>query len=482
MIKKFIALFFLYYLSTNLVVAQDYKAVQGSLYAGSLGIGNNPASIVSTPFPWDLNLFSFQFGTATNLYTITNFSLISPGKTSYYHANEGYYQRYLDFDFNVNLLNARISLDRKHALAFGANLRGYSHLRTSSYNINDTLKNAKEFFQINPLNNNYNGNFTSSSWLEAFISYSQTIWESSDSRLNAGFTLKDTRGLSGAVAELQNGFVSITGTPNNTAYIITNASAQYGYSANYDNWQNGNTASQNLKNLFSNSRGSAAIDLGFEYLIKPQGTKINNYEDDFYDYEWKIGLSLLDFGFNQYLFGTQSRSFTGAGVNVTDSSLTDKFRTISSLAKFNDSVSTVTKGFSSISGKFKIWNPTRIVVNVDRDLGNNFYINADLSIGLFPSTGSIRSIHAQELSRLTVTPRWETKTWGAYLPIQFNAENQFLVGGAFKAGPLIMGIHNWANIFSKNKILNGGGYLALVIHPFKFNKETTDKRFDCPGK
>ena len=40
--------------------AQNYHAIQGSSYAGALGVHNNPAAIVNTPFKWDLVLFGAQ--------------------------------------------------------------------------------------------------------------------------------------------------------------------------------------------------------------------------------------------------------------------------------------------------------------------------------------------------------------------------------------------------------------------------------------
>ena len=53
---------------------------------------------------------------------------------------------------------------------------------------------------------------------------------------------------------------------------------------------------------------------------------------------------------------------------------------------------------------------------------------------------------------ITITPRWETKKLGAYLPIQFNNQNQFWMGAALKAGPLLIGVHNLANLFSKSSV------------------------------
>ncbi len=38
--------------------AQDYQAVKGSSYAGALTVSDYPASILSTPYPWDITIFS----------------------------------------------------------------------------------------------------------------------------------------------------------------------------------------------------------------------------------------------------------------------------------------------------------------------------------------------------------------------------------------------------------------------------------------
>src|ERR1700754_966655 len=57
--------------------AQDYHAIEGSPFAGSLGVANNPASILMTPYPWDITVFSLQLKTATNAVTFHNLSFLS---------------------------------------------------------------------------------------------------------------------------------------------------------------------------------------------------------------------------------------------------------------------------------------------------------------------------------------------------------------------------------------------------------------------
>ena len=477
--KNCIAVFFFVFFVFQ-IKGQDYHAIQGSSFAGSLGVSNNPASIVNTPYPWDLTLFAFQLKSATNAYTINNYSLISSAKNTYTVANNGDYGRYADLNFNINLLNARIALNRKQAIAMGLNMRGYGNLKTNPYNFIDTLHNVTQFLNLNPDNSVYSGNLTTSSWLEAFATYSQTIWDDVLQRLNGGLTVKAMRGISGAFAEMQNG--TVTSAPDGVSqiYTLNSVSARYGYSYNYDGWQNSKSSIQNIKDFITNTRGGFSVDIGFEYLIKPQGVKTYFDDEDYYDYEWKIGISLLDFGHNQYRYGNQSHSFTGPAANVSDSLLDQKFDSASSFTNLNDSIASVVNGFSQTGGKFKVQNPTRLVVNVDRSLGDDFYINGELSINLSSAVSSADKLYVRELNFLTFTPRWETKRWGVYMPIQYNGDKQFWIGGAFKAGPLLFGIHNWANVFSRNKMQNGGGYIAIVIHPSRTTKSKTDKRLECP--
>lgn len=58
-------------------VAQNYQAINGSSYAGSLGPSFNPSSIVHVPYSWDVTLFAFQFKNATNGIKINNYSWLS---------------------------------------------------------------------------------------------------------------------------------------------------------------------------------------------------------------------------------------------------------------------------------------------------------------------------------------------------------------------------------------------------------------------
>ena len=460
--------------------AQNYHAVQGSSYAGALGVHNNPASIVNTPFKWDLVLAGTQVKSSSNAFSIHNYSYLSSPANSLYHIDNGEYARKSRLDFNLNLLNARIAIGRKSAIAFGANIRSYSNLQTSRYNYVDTVSNSSDFLKINQGINNINGKLVSSSWMEGYISYARSISDNAFGRLNAGLTVKISRGLSGAYANISDVNFSRAIQNNNIVYTVNSANMSYGYSSNYDHIQNGASSSQNINNFYAYTDGGASIDAGFEYLIKPQGITSFNSEDDYYDYDWKLGVSLLDIGANRYKYGTQSRVVSDIKTNISSTTLDNKFdSTISSFRQFNDSLGTLVNT-GSPGRRFTVFNPTRLVINVDHYLTGNFYLNAELSVNVPLSAIKKNYLDVKEINLLTVTPRWETKRFGFYLPIQYNNQNQFWVGGAFKAGPLLFGLHNLVNLFSKTSAQNGGGYIALVFRAPKGSGEKTDKRLNCP--
>ncbi|MEJ7767626.1 MAG: hypothetical protein WKF89_07425 [Chitinophagaceae bacterium] len=460
------------------LLSQNYHAVQGSSNAGVLGVDNNPASIVNVADAWNFSPFSLQYKTSTNAFTVLNYSLISSPKNSLYRINSGSYDRYAYGNFNMHLFNTRIAINRRQAFAFGMNVKGYSQIKTAEYNFADTLNTLKSFLKINEGTENLEGNFKSSNWVEVFGTYSHTVWDNEISRLNGGITIKAMRGISGAFASLRNAGFSRNIQNNQASYILRTGNARYGYSSNLDKWGNGNSTSGNLKDLFVAAEGGLSFDLGLEYLVKTQA--VHNYyeEDSYYDYEWKIGFSLLDVGANQYKFSAQSRALGNAKENITDRILENKFD-VNGLKSFNDSLSSVLNNVQQLTGKFTIINPARLVINIDRYLYDDFYVNGELSVNLTAFAGTER-LYTSELNALTVTPRWETRRLGIYLPVQFNTKKQFWIGGAFKAGPLLLGVHNWANVFAKNKFQNGGAYLALIFRPGQYTRSARDQRYNCP--
>ncbi len=481
MICNKIQIVFVLLLATSYTEAQNFHAIQGSPYAGSIGVHNNPSSIVSTPYKWDLTIIGAQTKGSTNILNVRNYSLLSKPSESEYFFTPGTFKRDAIANANINLLNARIAINRQQVIAFGANLRNYGTIRTSEYSFYDTLDKVGDFLDLNEANQPLWGDYINSGWIELYGTYGQTIYDNETGRLNAGVTLKLSRGIAGAHSSLQNGRYARVPLSDPALYNLTEGDVRYGYSSNFDRWEKSNTKGQNLRDFINYSQGGLSLDMGAEYLIKTQATALAFEDDGYFDYEWKLGISILDFGVNQYTYGLESRYTNGIQPGVTNETIDQKFdSTISSLKIFNDSLATIVSSINILAGKFRVINPTRLVLNADRYVTRSFFINAEVSINLSGIFGK-KWFYVKEMNVVTVTPRWETRRWGVYMPLTYNTRNQFWVGGAAKFGPVLFGLHNLGYIFSKNSIHKGGGYIAIIIHSPNNTGSKRDKQLDCPN-
>lgn len=460
--------------------SQNYTATNGSSYIGSLNVHHNPSSIVNSPFKWDITLFGLQDKHTTNAIKVFKYSLLSnPAKSEYLIAN-GNYGRYAHMNANLNFFNTRIALNKRSSIALGANLRSSLSLKTSPYNFIDTLGRFGDFFSQNEGAQNMGLDMATSSWAELYATYAQTLFDNEYGRLNAGLTIKLNRGLSGAFANLADGNFIRNGAANPVEYRITNASLDFGYSSNYDRWSKDRNFTDNSKNFFSFTESGGSFDIGFEYLIKLQSIK-NNFDDAaYFDYDWKIGLSVLDIGYGQYHFGKYSTRARNIKPDVTDVLLDRVFdSTITNLGNLKDSLSGVFNNVNTYGGKFRVTHPARLIVNIDKFITGAFFLNADISVNL-SSLSDGPNKRTRDINLFTLTPRWETGKKGYYLPFYYNSRNQIWLGGAIRFGPILFGIHNWSNIFSQKKIQRGGGYLAIILKAADFTNDKADKRLNCP--
>lgn len=448
-IVYYITIICLFYAGSALK-AQRYQAIHGSPMAGSLGVANNPASIVHVPFAWDVTVFSLQDQHTTNAGRITNASLFNLKDPDFSIAN-GQKKRFFMGNQDVHLLNARIRLDSRQAIAFGINFRSAFSGSTSPVNWHDSVSGLRDFFDLNRNNLPLSAQARGSAWTEIFGTYARTLIDDGGAILNAGITLSVNRGIAG-------GFVNGSNLnyfrSADQGYLVGTADLQYGYAATMDKGEGGYSVKQTMQRSFS----SFSANLGMEYII-PSAEGESSYE-----YDWKVGVSLLDLGSATYRYSPNSRFAVLNKDNISDSLLENTFRDVQSIEEANDSLASIAGSVTTPFGNFRIRHPSRLVINVDRHIQGNFFVNGELILPLV-SLMSQDKLSIRDMNLLAVTPRYETRMIGAYLPVTFNREQQLWVGGALRAGPLLLGVHNWANLFAKNKLHRGGVYLALTFRP-----------------
>ncbi|TDO28610.1 hypothetical protein [Sediminibacterium goheungense] len=444
--------------------AQSYQSTYGSAFAGSTSIKNNPASSVNSAYKWDLTLFTAQARISTN-------SLFMRKDSAF--LNGGSLARFLHNNVDISLLNFLYKPNNKHAFAFNLRVRSYNHARTAPIFASDSIYSIHDFIVQNRTTPYLEGFVTHSGWLQGDFNYSRILSETHNSRLTGGVTLQVMKNISAAYGRVSKMSYLESKTSTDTLYTFVTGGGAFGYSSNYDETSSGTSSTG--KDFLKNTITNFGLSLGVEYLLYAEAPTAYQ-QNNAINYQWKIGAALMDLGASRYKSSAFSSQFRNVDPGITDMTMDQKFTNIQNGQDLRDSLATVFNNADSVGGKFKIGSPTRLVINVDRSFGNNLYVNADLSINLHGTSGYKRLL-TREINLLTITPRWETINWGFYLPIQYNSQGQFHIGAAFKAGPLVLGIHNiqWAK---QIKNLSGGGYLMLSIHPF--NKKKVVSKLDCP--
>jgi hypothetical protein len=447
--------------------AQGYQALHGSPYAGSTAVFNNPAASVNSAYPWEITLFSAQVKSTTNAFYLKNFSLANQTNAAL-TARDGMDTRFEHMNLDLSLFNVLYKIDKNHAVNFNLRGRTYNHVRMLPFNfIDSSVKDFNSFLIANRNTQFIEGYATHTGWIEADLNYSQVLMETNHSRLSGGISLRIMKSVSGVYAKLNKLSYLEFKNGTDTNYTFTNGTGAVAFSDNYDN-------TDNVKDFLKRTRTGLGLNMGLEYLIynrESDGISPNNN----LNYDWKFGLSIMDIGATGFSPSAYSSMYSSPDPTITDGQLADKINGAQDIRGLRDSLSTVFTQSIPIADKFSISNPTRLVLNIDRNLGNHFFVNGELSLNFF-SPNSYTKLRTRELNLLTVTPRWETIGFGAYLPVQYTAQGQFWIGAALKTGPLVLGVHNLA-IFKQDPYLSGGAYLMLSIHPF--NKTKIINKLDC---
>ena len=121
-----------------------------------------------------------------------------------------------------------------------------------------------------------------------------------------------------------------------------------------------------------------------------------------------------------------------------------------------------------------MWLPTRFNAFVDYNMeyGFGFIVAAVIS----PDMGS-NMVH--QVSTFTGTLKYESKWFGAYLPLSYDVLGNFSVGLTLRAGPLIIGSQDILGLLLKKYVYNEEVHAALkVTIPYHKIHRKYDVRFN----
>ncbi len=448
--------------------AQDFLGYINSNYAGVTGTDLQPASVVDSRYQVDISLM----GSSLSFYN----NHVGIKKSAFKHTGglfSGDYPAFQDTAFAENYLIRRftpeakslyvanqlylpsflVTINDKNAFALKWKIRSLVNVDGVSNDLATLVSNKLDYPALFSLKlHNEKLSIQTMSWAEYGLTYGRVLKDEGTHFLKAGASIKLIQGLQAAYMYIDD--LNYEFTTDSTVSLF-HTHVNYGHSTNYDVGEN------SIKYKYV-SNPTLGFDLGVVYEWRPDFEKFRYdmdgekdlYRKDQNKYKLRMGLSLLDIGKVKFKRGPRSQDFI-ADVNFWDLSKLN----ITSVQELDD---TLRKRFLTTdgTGSFKMNLPTTLSAQFDYNIYKDFYINFT-PYYLFKFKNKITKVH--DVSTFSLTPRWDHKWFGAFVPFSYDAMRHTKVGLGLRVGPLIVGTNNITPLISKKDLYGADIYFMIKI-------------------
>jgi len=425
--------------------AQDYTGYRTGNYTGVNGVFFNPANIADSRYRWDVNLVSLSVLGGNNQ---ASFKLKNLGQSfdadslenQLYGKNAGATNGLMSvgvigpsFMFNVSPKTAIAITTRSRVMANvqdidGTLLQQVVDGYASGANLPYTITSAKNMF----VNMN--------AWTEFGASLGQVLYDKDQHFFKGGITLKYLAGVGNTYLQLKELTTTINDDKVSGKAYLSNTTGRIGTGfggASFDNFE-----ADDLTTFDSKGFG---VDIGFVYEFRPEHAKYRT--GDKYDwkrnenkYKLRIGLALLDVGAIKYKrdvsrSGAYDLAITGPErfylSELKDVDLDDYKKFFDSRPQYFTPVA------GSAESAYKVALPTTLQLDVDYNLHKKFYVSLAGQFSLVNT--SSKPYNSQYGNTFTLTPRYESKLFSAFLPLNYNELTKFNAGLSLRFGPVFLG-------------------------------------------
>ena len=426
--------------------AQTYLGYTQDNYSGIHGVMFNPGTIAASPFKLDLNLASFNILGANDYFGVKFTDVL---KNDYDFDTQA--RKFPTANNNVNLnidvsgLSFMFNVTPKHAIGLFTRARAVVNVVELNGQLFDKFEdNFDETQDYNLSEGDFN--MVMNSWAELGLSYGAVLFQKQQHLLKGGVNVKYLQGFANSYAYGRNVAISYDNRTPLDSQITGTGTFIYGGTDDFEK------AAEDF-NFNANSRGFGA-DLGFVYELR-KDTQMSGFKPN---YKLKFGLSITDIGTINFKQQTEKRyQFTNVTVNQDAIENADKLEDV--LGLFDPTPETK----AAVRTKL----PTALHANVDWNFFRKFYLNLNADLNM----NDKKSLNQTSIANtVALTPRYETKWFSAYLPINYMDYRGLNVGTGFRVGPMFLGSGSvLTNLVSKeSKGLDV--YFGLKIPIYKRDK------------
>ena len=417
--------------------AQENWGAAHSNFAGIMGLGLNPSSIVDAPYSSEFSLLSLDIFADNNYvylkkgYGIFNSTSSGEGSNSDHGATgddytadplkKGYISQYL-------WLPSYIRNYGNEAWAIHGGLRSTTSIIDIPHHLAKFIYegfNYKPQQQIDYLAGPYE--LEGMSWYELGGTYSRVLTRANSTRniIKGGITVNLVLGTNGLYLQEQNMDYIV---PQDGLLVVNDINAEYGHALPDDYRSPGK--------YFAIRGTGVATNIGFTYIHKLNRAAYacRAAANSLPKYDFRIGVSLIDFGFVNFTsrdaatFRFVDASTYWPGIDTTSFTSWTAMDTMLSNRFYGDPYQ------SAYRKTFKLWLPTAVSIQGDVNIKTNFFVNLTW-IQRVP----MNSLSVLRPSQVVLTPRYEKRKFEVDVPLTFYDYDKMALGLAVRYGVVTIG-------------------------------------------
>ena len=310
---------------------------------------------------------------------------------------------------------------RGNTFALTSRVRVIGNIQDIDGNFVKSMGNENEVLPVN-LNSNRNQKISVNAWSEFGASFGKVLMENERHVLKGGLSLKYLAGSTNSFVYISNLKGTLDEDVQGDVYM-TNATGRVAIGVSGVDFDDFST-----DHLFKSNGTGFGLDLGLSYEYRLA-------EEE--NYKFKIGVALLDIGSIKYTpLASQNGDYTiniPSGSSWYPAGLDEK--SISEIKQELDASPYFVNNAKSISS-YKANLPTTLQTTMDWAISNKFYTEIAAQVNMAKKDNPY---NAFQYNAVTVTPRFEGKRYGFYLPVNYNSLTNLNVGFSMRLGAFYIG-------------------------------------------
>lgn len=449
------------------IKAQEMWGITASNYAGSTGVLLNPTAISTSKLYLDINIATLDIFFENNygyihqkdyaLFNLINskpaFPKYGPDEMPFDH----YTKKRNNFVYSSELIkgpSCMVAVGR-HAFALHTGARSITSANEIPYEISNFGYYGLDYTPQQNINYN-SSNFGSAALVmgEIGLTYAYGFRKISMEDWSAGITVKRLFSVGGGYLQANNVDYIVL---NDSTINFKNLNAEVGYSLplDYDN----NDIPDNGPRI---KGGGFGMDIGITFqnrVLSYQKKRISKLcRQRYIDYNYRIGVSLLDFGYVNFKKNAQLHNFENVAkywINID----TLNYYNLNDLAGTLSQVFYGDPNASLYDNKIRVYLPTAFSVQVDYRAYHNWYAGL-----VFIQPVRLGKSYIRRPTQIALIPRYESHDFEFSVPMSFYDYYHFRLGWSVRYHFLSFGSDDILGVFGINDFTGLDFYLAVKIN------------------